>query len=218
LRGGPASLTVVWLGGSLQLLHAGMYSGPPIDDSEILDLLPSELRRLLPEVNGYVAYHGGLHVRGACTTPDWHSLRAAWSGPDAIHLLYSAVEPGDIPFAEDALGDQYLLRDGAVHRLSAETGEMIALGIDLYEFDQSVRADPMGFLSLEPLAAFRASGRELEPGQLLNVYPPFVVQQADAVVAYRTVSALEQRRWLADLAQKLASVPDGAQVRLVPVP
>ena len=54
-----------------------MYVGPPIDDPEMLERLPSEYRSLLAQANGYVAFHGGLHVRGACLIPEWHSLRAA---------------------------------------------------------------------------------------------------------------------------------------------
>jgi hypothetical protein len=214
----PARLNLVLGGSPLQLLRVGMYSGPAIDDPEILDLLPSELRRLLSEVNGYVAYNGGFHLRGACTAPDWHSLRAAWSGPDAIHTLYSAVEPKDVPFGEDALGDQYLIRDGVVSRLLAETGELTSLDMDLYEFDRLVRADPKGFLSLEPLEAFRVSGQVLKPGQLLHVYPPFIVQKAGAAVSYRAIPVLKQRRWLASLARQIADLPDGTRIRLLPVP
>ena len=56
-----------------------MYLGPPIDDPAILESLPPELADLLRRANGYVAYDGGLHVRGACHMPEWHSL-----GPDVF--------------------------------------------------------------------------------------------------------------------------------------
>jgi hypothetical protein len=101
-----------------------MFVGPPIDDAEILERLPFGYREFLAEVNGYVAYHGGLHIRGACFTPEWHSLRYAWEGEDSICRLFPAVAPDDIPFAEDALGDQYILRGDVVYRLSGETGEL----------------------------------------------------------------------------------------------
>ena len=47
-----------------------MFVGPPIDDAEMLDRLPAEYRDLLTRANGYIAYHGGLHVRGACLSPE----------------------------------------------------------------------------------------------------------------------------------------------------
>jgi hypothetical protein len=141
-----------------------VYIGPRIDDVEILDRVPAPLRDLLGRVNGYVAYHGGLHVRGACRAPEWHSLRAAWDGPRALHRLFPAVSAADVPFAEDALGDQFLERDGVVHRLHGETGAVESLGVDQAGFDAMVREDPIEYLGLHPLERFRAEGGVLEPG------------------------------------------------------
>jgi len=195
-----------------------MYQGPPIDDHEILAWVPAELRRLLERVNGYVAYDGGLHLRGACTAPEWHSLRAAWTGPDALHRLFPAVRPDDVPFAEDALGDQYLARNGVVHRLSAETGEVESLEMDLPAFDEAVRADPVEALSLHPLEEFRARGGVLEPGELLSVYPPFVAAESAEGVTYRAVPAGERIRWLAELARSIADLPEGGRLEIIPRP
>src|SRR5687768_2159879 len=189
-----------------------MYIGPAIDDREILGHLPAELRHLLEHTNGYVAYHGGLHVRGACHAPEWHSLRFAWFGENALHALFPAVEPADIPFAEDALGDQYVLRNGVVCRLSAESGEIESLELDLIGFDAAVRADPIGFLALAPLEDFLAQGGALGPGQLLNAYPPLIAKESSSGVSYRPIPALEQRRWLADLARQLRDVPDCTRI------
>lgn len=195
-----------------------MYVGPPIDDAEILERVPAIYRHLLERTNGYVAYHGGLHVRGACLEPLWHSLRAAWFGDAALHRLYPAVQETDIPFAEDAMGDQFLIREDVVYRLFSETGEVESLGLDLYEFDQSARADPVEYLALAPLEQYRAEGGELKPGQLLSVFPPLIVKQDKAAPSYRAIDALERRRWLASLAEQLRGLPDGAQVRFQVVP
>ena len=157
-----------------------MYVGPSTDDRDILERLPAEYCTLLAQANGYVAYHGGLHVRGACLSPDWHSLRAAWDGERAVHRLWPAVSPNDVPFAQDALGDQFVLRHDQVHRLAAETGELESLGVDLLGFDAAVRSDPVEYLNLAPLEAFRAAGGVLQPGQLLSVYPPYCFEGAEA--------------------------------------
>jgi hypothetical protein len=190
-----------------------MYVGPPIDDESILDRLPLEYRDLLARANGYVAYHGGLHVRGACFAPEWHSLRAAWDGDRALHRLFPALAPGDVPFGEDALGDQYVVRAGLVHRLSGESGELVTLGVDLVDFDGAVRADPVGYLNLAPLEAFRAEGGSLRPGELLNVYPPYCFEVGDGRRSFRAVSATEQIAFLASVAAQLRGVPDGSTVR-----
>lgn len=191
-----------------------MYRGPPIDDDELLTRLPAEYRRLLEIVNGYVAYHGGLHVRGACRSPAWHSLRSAWDGVDAIHRLFPSVAAEDLPFAQDALGDQFLWRDGGVWKLDAEIGELKPLKMTLPEFDAAVRADPDEFLGLGPLREFQAQGGNLEPGQLLSVIPPFVFKESAARVTYRAVPVLDRLKFLSHLAGELRDVPDGATVRL----
>lgn len=81
------------------------FAGPPIDDEALLASLPEELQTVLRDQNGCVAYRGGLHLRGAVTAPDWHSLRAAWQGRESFAALYPEVEEDDIPFAEEACGD-----------------------------------------------------------------------------------------------------------------
>ena len=193
-----------------------MYTGPTIDDFEILERIPRAYADLLKAANGYVAYHGGLHVRGACRLPEWHSLRAAWFGEDAIHRLFAEVSPDDVPFAEDALGDQFIIRRDVVWRLSAETNVIASTNLRLHEFDQAARADPDHFLQLGPLNQFQSEGGRLEPGQLLSVYPPFVFKESAEGVSLKAVPTLERRRYLSDLARQLRDVPDGASLRYVP--
>src|SRR5688572_3724648 len=119
------------------------YRGPTIDDETILGLLPEELCNLLRQTNGFILYAGGLHVRGACTTPLWHSLRGVMSGELALSGLYPNVGSSDIPFAQDALGDQFVLRGGLVYRLHGETGEMESLDVGLEEFLEASQEDPI---------------------------------------------------------------------------
>ena len=75
------------------------WTGPPIDDTELLDDLPADLRELLEQDNGWIAYGGALHVRGASKQPEWHSLRWAI---DFLGEHYDSFEPGDVPFAQDS--------------------------------------------------------------------------------------------------------------------
>lgn len=195
-----------------------MYFGPAIDDPAILDDLPPELTHLLRRANGYVAYHGGLHVRGACSTPEWHSLRVAWRGPTALYRLFPVVRSDDIPFAEDALGHQFLLRGGHVHRLDAELGELQSLGVDLADFDSCVRADPIEYLRLQPLVQFRNSGGSLEPGELLSVYPPFVFRESAERPSLRAIPAGDCLAFLAELARAIRELPDGTRITIPPPP
>ncbi|WP_425073722.1 hypothetical protein [Sagittula sp. S175] len=180
------------------------WTGPAIDDPDLLDQLPAQLVGLLQQVNGFIQYGGGLHVRGACVAPAWHALRPPLEGPRALHRRYPSVAPDWIPFAQDCVGDQFLLADGAVLHLQAETGDIEALDPTLTAFFKRVAADPVDALAMQPLQKLWAEGGHLAPGQLLSVYPPFCTAESAGGVSVRPVSSLERQDWLADFARTIA--------------
>ena len=51
------------------------FTGPRLTDGDLLVRLPANLAGLLPQINGFIQFHGGLPVHGACHEPDWHSTR-----------------------------------------------------------------------------------------------------------------------------------------------
>jgi hypothetical protein len=186
------------------------FTGSSIDDRELLAKLPKELAKLLEQINGFIQFHGGFHVRGACLAPAWHSLRDAWIGKNAFHQLYPDVTPEDIPFAEDCMGDQFLLRDRIVWQLFAETGELESLESTFTEFMQNVEDDPGEHLALHPLLQFQREGGHLLPGQLLSATPPFCLEEADDGVSLEAVPSGERRQFLAKFASKMGKSPDVA--------
>lgn len=188
------------------------YSGPAIDDQELLAELPPALAALLQRVNGFVAYRGGLHLRGVCAEPAWHSLRAAWRGPASFAARYPKLVPSDLPFAQDPLGDQFVLRDGLVMFLRTEFGALQPLGLTLEEFFERVLADPIATLELHPLMQFEGEGERLQPGQLLSTYPPVCTEEARDGVLLRATSIPDRLGSLAVMAAQLADVPEGATV------
>ncbi|WP_428380864.1 hypothetical protein [Nevskia ramosa] len=190
----------------------------PAADPQLLEALPASYKGRLAQLNGFVAFNGGLHIRGACSEPSWHSLKLAVSGTESIQQLFSSVFPDDIPFGQDCMGDQYLLRNGIVHKLYGETAEIESLELKLSEFFSRVEDDPIGYLGLEPLLQFQKDGGVLEPGQLLNAYPPFVFKESANGVSLKAVPVAEQLRFLSDLAKQLASLPEGQAVQIKVVP
>jgi len=188
------------------------YEGPNIDDVEILDHLPSTIARSLKLRNGFITAHGGFHMRGACKEPSWHSLRKSWEGESALHILFPAVKPDYIPLAEDCFGDQYLLRNSAVIRLSGETGDLEELNLNWFSFLEAVENNPVEFLSLQGFERWRQQGNELSPGQLLSVYPPFI--STEGSVSLRPVPALDRIGFLADFAKQIFGVPDGSSIKI----
>jgi hypothetical protein len=183
------------------------WKGESIEDVEILRELPQELFRVLSEVNGFILHEGALHVRGACSNPEWHSLRAAWQGPNSFHVLYPDVRKTDIPFAQDQVGDQFLLRDGAVFRLFAETGEIEPLCESLRKFFDRVRNDIETFLNA-------GLQHKLEPGQLLHAFPPFCFDNEGKDVSLAPIPAQQLISLHADLARQIRDVPDGGQIKI----
>ena len=81
-------------------------------------------------------------------------------------------------------------------------------------FLDRAQGNPVEFLSLQPLLQFVAEGGRLKLGQLINAYPPFCMKQAAGGVSLRAVPMFEQISFLADLAKQIASLPEGAQVRI----
>jgi hypothetical protein len=189
-----------------------IYVGSEITDTEILDKVPEDYRRLLNQTNGFILFDGGLHVRGAVLAPEWHSLRKVWSGDSALHKLFPAISESDVPFAQDCLGDQFLLRGGIVHKLDAEVGEVESLGMDLETFLNRAQEDPVEFLSLQPLLQFMSEGGELKPGQLLSVYPPFVTKESADGVSLRAISMFERIGFLVNLARQMSGISEGAKI------
>ena len=179
------------------------FQGPAIAEPVLLAILPDECRQLLAQRNGFIAFAGGLHIRGLSDDPDWHSLQKVWTGDLALAKLYPNLTELDIPFGQDCVGDQFILRDEIVHRLWAETGELGSLGCGFNEFLTNAAADPVGYLSLQPLQQFQHEGGTLQPGKLLSVYPPFCTKEAANGVSLRAISALERISFLADFAAQI---------------
>jgi len=190
------------------------WQGPAPDDPDLLDALPGELRDLLERTGGVVLLGGALHVRGACREPAWHALREVWSGPRRLADRYPAVRPADVPFAQDFLGDQLLLREGRVHKLWAETGALEDLGADLLAYLARVQEEPVATLGLEPFLRFVQERGRLEPGALLMAWPPFCSQEAEQGVAFKEVPVLERLDFLAELAEKVRRTGEGGRIRV----
>ena len=178
------------------------WRGPPIDDPNILEHAPANLRALLERINGFILFRGGLHVRGACQEPTWHCLRWAWRGDGAFHFRYPELQPDDVPFGQDCVGDQFLLRGGWVIQLKSETGDVDPLGISLEAFLESAQASPVEVLGLHPLLQFQQEGGSLLPGQLLSVYPPFCTEESALGVSFQAIPALDRLSFLGELAQQ----------------
>lgn len=191
-----------------------IYRGGPITDPEIRERLPGDLLGFLD--SGWIAFEGGLHLRGAVVEPAWHSLRRAWLGEGALHEMFAAIDREDVPFAENAFGDQFVLRDARVWKLWAELGTLTDLELGFAEFLADPRLGEREFLDLAAFRVFRDRGGELGPGELLRPEPSFLVEDNFELVQFTTSQSLARVLELARWSRALASLPDGTQIEFGP--
>jgi hypothetical protein len=177
-----------------------------IDDAELLDQIPAELASILIRTNGFIVHHGMLHIRGAVKSPRWHSLREAWRGNRSFRTLYPDLLSSDVPFGQDLFGDQFILRDGRVLVLQAETGELKEKEASLSRFLERVEDDPVQYLNA-------SLSVRLTPGQLVFAFPPFFVDQSKSQL--KACPADEVVELHADIAQQIKELPNGASVEFV---
>jgi hypothetical protein len=195
------------------------YFGPPVEqDGEVLAALPRDLIALLEQINGFIVSEGGLHVRGVCSAPPWHSLRSVLFGKSALHKLYPVLLATDIPFAQDCVADQFMLRERLVWKLQSETGDLIPMELTLSAFLEAVESNPIEFLGMQPLLRYQREGGSLQPGQVLSVYPPFCTAEAANGVSLRAVPVGQAISFLAEFARSISSIGDGEkfEVKIVP--
>ena len=193
-----------------------IYTGGELTDLVSFARLPSYLQAFLRTQNGVVAYFGGLHIRGCVQEPAWHSLADAWQGPAAFWRTYDAVLETDVPFAQDCVGNQFLLRGDAVLFLDTETGELADLEVDFKHFLFGAEKFPLEALGMEPLRGFQQRGGVLAPGQLLSLYPPVCVAVAGQPPWVQPQPVAERLTWLADFYRQIKDLPSGQRVQLKP--
>lgn len=185
------------------------YIGAAIDDRETYDKLPNVLQHILNKTNGYIAFGGGFHLRGACSSPDWHSIHAFWEGECALSRLFNNILSTDIPFAEDCMGNQFIIRDGNVWKLLAETGEIEDMKTNIPDFLNNIESNPVEYLQLQPLMDYHSDGGKLEPGQLLFVYPPLCTTEASAEIYLDKIDSMQLLMAHARLSQILVKLSPG---------
>lgn len=191
------------------------FVGEPVADVSGLHGLPAYLREVLLAVNGFVCFDGAFHFRGLCDEPTWHSLQAAWAGEAAMHRLFPRVRPTDVPFAEDALGNQFLIRDDAVYLLNGETGEVESLELPLEDFMEALADNPTKYVPIDLVRQLQSSSRGLAPGELLSVYPPLCTLESGQGVSLKAIPWRERLLFLSEFARQISHVNDGARIRII---
>lgn len=193
------------------------FIGPSLSEEterQLLDLLPPSLASILRTINGFVALGGAIHLRGICQEPAWHSLALVWRGEYALSTLFKNITPDDIPFAEDYLGNQFFLRGDEVYKLTGETGDIANVGLDIAQFLADIAHGGPNIVEMDILQKYWDSGHDLQPGYLLNIYPPLCTAESQRHIQVAAAPALEEIRYLSDVARQISRLPPGTRFRI----
>lgn len=181
---------------------------------ELFEKLPIELQEFLNKQDGMVLFDGGLYIRGINNEPKWNSLKEVWEGESALYKTYTNVEKTDVPFGQDCVGDQFILRNNIVYKLYVETGEMKCLQVNFTEFIKLCNENPVEYLFLEPLVLYENEGKKLKHGQLLNVYPPFCTKESEDGISLNAIPALERLKFLMSFYKQTVNVSDSCSIKI----
>ena len=118
----------------------------------------------------------------------------------------------------NAFGDLFLRDDaGRVHMLNVGSGDFSLIAESVHEFAQLANT-PQGrekwFAEREANAA-AVRGLVPGPGQCIGYYPPVVAAECNGLDSAYVTDLYDNVGWLGDMHRQIATVPDGAKVRIV---
>ena len=142
-----------------------------------------------------ILYSGGLQIRSEDAEEKLLNTKTFSDGDLALSKLYPSVEIDDYPIAQDCFGDQFLLRQGKVIKLMAETGETEEYDCTWEQFLEWVDEDPINRLDLPEKL-------NLEKGKLLFAYPPFCTKEGKNA-SIKAIDGIELIEFHADFARQI---------------
>lgn len=142
-----------------------------------------------------ILFNGGLQIRSEGAAEKLLNVNTFLEGDLSLSKLYPSVLPDDYPIAQDCFGDQYLIRNKLVLKLSAETGDIEEYNCTWEDFLHWVQEDPVDRLALP-------EDLELETGKLLFAYPPFCTKEGSNA-SIKPIDGLELIEFHADFARQI---------------
>ncbi len=173
--------------------------------------LQSELLAMLRLRNGFYAFEGALHILPAGSQAAVMSLEE-WNSADLWRYEYGDLAEGLTFFAEDALGNQFCLREDGVFSFDAETGGTNFIGPSIEDWASRVLFD-YGFLTGFPLLhEWQVTHGRVPTGSRLLPVVPFVIGGEYSVANLRLAGAVSGMCSRGNLARQIRDLPDGAQI------
>ncbi len=144
----------------MELAHVTFLSGSPIDDLRDSPC-PAAPAIQLQQLNGFIQFHGGSHVRGACRQLPVPPLRDARSECSVFHSP-TAVHRGH-SLAEDVWATVHPARWASASTISRD-GELQALNLTSPGSSTQFRPIRLNSCLSSPFLQFQRDGGALEAG------------------------------------------------------
>ncbi|WP_054782767.1 SMI1/KNR4 family protein [Pseudovibrio denitrificans] len=197
-------------------------SSPELAGNELLggntsvnkvDLSATGLIDLLKRRNGFYAFECALHVLPLTPSQEVMSL-TRWNDNQLWRDGYGMLDAKIIFFAEDVLGNQFCLFEGAVHSFDPETGELEYLARDIEDWAGLVLEDYNTLTGWSLARDWQSKHGPLPANMRLCPKIPFVLGGEYSIENLYLCNNVEAMRVYANLAIQLADVPDGTKIRL----
>lgn len=170
------------------------------------DLFFAQLGQWLQAKNGFYAFESALHVFSTVELR-YHNDPANWRSD------YGALADGCFFFAEDLFGGPFVYQNGLIASFDPETAQTDPVARDLEGWAEAILKD-YNFLTGYPLAhEWQKIHGALPMGKRLAPKMPFVTGGKFELSNLYLADHDELMRFRGMLAQKIHSLPDGAQIK-----
>lgn len=181
-----------------------------VDSGPIMSQLGGEIwsRR-----NGFYAFDSALLVR-PFSSPCLPLGVVEWNDPSGWKKKFDTDLSSDVFFAEDVFGEQFSLRDSGVFKFRPETGETELFARDLHSWADAILGDN-ALHTGQPLAReWQNQNGALPRGYRLAPKLPFVVGGEYATSNLTSMRDSELIEYSAQIANQIANLSDGSQIRI----
>jgi len=199
----------------LLAVASGSIGTPICGDRDRGSEVPPELFRLLSGRNGFYAFESALHVFAIGPSDKKDLDLLTWNRQDLWRQAYPGfIEPGDLFFAQDAFGGQFVLREGVVYSFDPETGGLEVIAKNLDEWARAILAD-FEYLTGYPMAhSWQELNGPIPIGRRLVPKVPFVLGGEFEPGNLAALDAVKGMLFRGDVATQIRDLPDGSSVEL----
>ena len=180
-----------------------------------------ELHEMLSLRNGFYAYEAALHVF------PWTADLRSWGGSLGVQAWnerrlwrdwYAGLIDDLFFFAEDVFGGQFAIRGAEIVSFDPESGEIERTADSLADWAHEILSSYAQLTGYPAGHAWQLIHGPIPSGMRLLPKTPFILGGSYDEPNLFAVDAVKGMRYRGELWQQIRDLPDGARVRLKPLP